>query len=101
MAPASSSKDLNISNALALSHVILAFKWNGEILCFVSCRIVVNTELSGIQLRNLQAAWGLPVLDRIGLIIEIFDQRARTREAKLQVCLLSLQSKRLAHGQRQ
>ncbi len=49
------------------------------------CRIVINTELSGIQLRNLQAAWGLPVLDRIGLIIEIFAQRARTREAKLQV----------------
>ena len=50
-------------------------------------RIVVNTELSGVQLRNLQAAWGIPVLDRIGLIIEIFAQRARTREAKLQVRL--------------
>ena len=55
------------------------------------CRIVVNAELSGIQSRNLQATWGVPVLDRVGLILEIFAQRARTKEAKLQVSV-ALQS---------
>ena len=49
------------------------------------CRVFVNAELSGVQLRNLEAAWGRPVVDRVGLIIEIFAQRARTREARLQV----------------
>lgn len=49
-----------------------------------ACRVLVNAELSGVQLRNLEGAWGLPVLDRVGLIIEIFAQRARTREARLQ-----------------
>jgi 50S ribosomal subunit-associated GTPase HflX len=33
----------------------------------------------------VQAAWGRPVLDRVGLIIEIFGAHAQTREAKLQV----------------
>lgn len=47
----------------------------------------VNAPLSGVQQRNLEAAWGLPVLDRVALIIEIFAQRARTREARLQVCV--------------
>ena len=45
----------------------------------------VNAILSGVQQRNLESAWGLPVLDRMGLIIEIFGQRARSREALLQV----------------
>ncbi len=44
----------------------------------------MDATLSGMQLRNLEAAWGVPVLDRVGLIIEIFAQRARTREARLQ-----------------
>ena len=47
-------------------------------------RVIVDATLSGVQLRNLEAAWGVPVLDRVGLIIEIFAQRARTREARLQ-----------------
>ena len=41
--------------------------------------------LSGVQQRNLERAWGRPVVDRVGLIIDIFAQRARTREAQLQV----------------
>lgn len=49
------------------------------------CRVFVNAILSGVQQRNLESAWGLPVLDRMGLIIEIFGQRARSREALLQV----------------
>ncbi len=44
----------------------------------------VNATLSGVQQRNLSAAWGRPVMDRVGLIIAIFGQRARTREARLQ-----------------
>jgi 50S ribosomal subunit-associated GTPase HflX len=34
---------------------------------------------------TVQAAWGKPVLDRVGLIIEIFGAHAQTKEAKLQV----------------
>lgn len=49
------------------------------------CRVFVNATLSGVQQRNLEVAWGRPVLDRVGLIIGIFGQRARTREARLQV----------------
>jgi hypothetical protein len=54
----------------------------------VRCRVFVNAMLSGVQQRNLEAAWGCPVLDRVGLIIGIFAQRARTREARLQVLCL-------------
>ncbi len=48
-------------------------------------RVIVNAVLTGVQQRNLEAAWGVPVWDRVGLIIKIFGQRAQTREAKLQV----------------
>lgn len=48
-------------------------------------RVFVNAELTAVQERNLEAALGLPVIDRVGLIIHIFAQRARTREARLQV----------------
>jgi GTP-binding protein HflX len=44
-------------------------------------RIFVNHALSGVQQRNLERAFGVPVLDRVALIIEIFSQRARTNEA--------------------
>ena len=74
--------------------------------------VFVNTILSGVQQRNLEAssllckfsslflewqidllpllcdcqrAWDKPVLDRVGLIIEIFNAHAFTKEAKLQV----------------
>ncbi|GAB4821475.1 hypothetical protein N2152v2_008521 [Parachlorella kessleri] len=56
-------------------------------------RVYVNAALTGVQQRNLEAAWGLPVLDRVGLIIEIFGQRARTKKARLQVELASLEYK--------
>ena len=48
----------------------------------------VNAALTPVQQRNLEVAVGVPVLDRVGLIIDIFAQRARTREARLQVMLL-------------
>ena len=47
--------------------------------------VVVDHDLSPSQLRNLKAAAGCEVLDRSGVIIEIFSQRARSREARLQV----------------
>ncbi|KZV29907.1 GTP-binding protein chloroplastic [Dorcoceras hygrometricum] len=83
--------------------------------------IFVNAILSGIQQRNLEAslpiidvfpcfnfhiriitisfnaarrAWGKPVLDRVGLIIEIFNAHAQTKEAKLQAELAALMYKK-------
>ncbi|CAL4918815.1 unnamed protein product [Urochloa decumbens] len=52
--------------------------------------VFVNAILSGIQQRNLEVAWGKPVLDRVGLIIEIFNAHAETKEAKLQSELAAL-----------
>ena len=52
--------------------------------------VVVDHELTPSQLRNLRSACGVEVLDRNGVIIEIFSQRARSREARLQVELARL-----------
>ena len=52
--------------------------------------VVVDHELSPSQLRNLKSAAGVEVLDRNGVIIEIFHERARSREARLQVELARL-----------
>lgn len=46
---------------------------------------IFDCELSPSQLRNMEHILGVPVLDRTGVIIEIFNRHARTREAKLQV----------------
>jgi GTP-binding protein HflX len=53
--------------------------------------VIVNAPLSPIQQRNLERAWNAKVLDRTGLILEIFGRRAQTREGKLQVELAHLQ----------
>ncbi|MFO1122404.1 MAG: GTPase HflX [Hyphomicrobiales bacterium] len=53
--------------------------------------VVVNAQLSPIQQRNLEKAWGAKVLDRTGLILEIFGRRASTSEGVLQVELAHLQ----------
>jgi GTP-binding protein HflX len=47
--------------------------------------VVVDGELSPNQLRNLEKATGVPVLDRTGVIVEIFHRHARSREARMQV----------------
>ncbi len=47
--------------------------------------IIFNDALTPSQIRNLQKEIGKPVLDRTTLILDIFETRARTREAKLQV----------------
>ena len=52
--------------------------------------VVVDTELSPIQQRNLQDAVNARVIDRTQLILDIFGQRAHTREGKLQVELAQL-----------
>ncbi len=53
--------------------------------------VIFNDELSGIQLRNLEEQLGLRVVDRTILILDIFADRATSREGKLQVELAQLQ----------
>jgi GTP-binding protein HflX len=53
--------------------------------------VVVDAALSPVQQRNLERAWKAKVVDRTGLILEIFARRARTREGRLQVELARLQ----------
>ena len=53
--------------------------------------IIFNDELSGVQLRNLEEALGVRVIDRTILILDIFADRATSREGKLQVELAQLQ----------
>jgi GTP-binding protein HflX len=52
--------------------------------------VIVNAALSPVQQRNLEKAWNAKVLDRTALILEIFGERARTREGRLQVELAHL-----------
>ena len=52
--------------------------------------VVVDDALTPVQQRNLEKAWNVKVVDRTGLILEIFARRARTREGKLQVELARL-----------
>ena len=52
--------------------------------------VVVDDSLSPVQQRNLEKAWQAKVIDRTGLILEIFARRARTREGRLQVELARL-----------
>lgn len=53
--------------------------------------VVFNNSLTPSQLRNLQDLLDVPVMDRTTLILEIFESRARTREARLQVETAKLQ----------
>lgn len=55
---------------------------------------VVDADVSPIQQRNLERAWDCKVIDRTGLILEIFGERARTREGNLQVELAALEYQR-------
>lgn len=52
--------------------------------------VIVDTDLSPSQLRNLESATGVTVLDRTGVIIEIFSRHARTKAARLQVEIAKL-----------
>ena len=52
--------------------------------------VVVDWALTPVQQRNLERAWRVKVIDRTGLILEIFGARAQTREGRLQVELAHL-----------
>jgi GTPase len=62
--------------------------------------VLVNHTLSPVQERNLEKAFGRRVVDRTGLILDIFAQRARSHEGKLQVELAQLRhmATRLVRG---
>ncbi len=53
--------------------------------------VIFNDELSPTQIRNLEESLACKVIDRTILILDIFDQRARTKEAQLQVAVAQLQ----------
>jgi GTP-binding protein HflX len=55
---------------------------------------VIDDALTPVQQRNLEKAWEVKVIDRTGLILEIFARRARTREGRLQVELARLSYER-------
>ncbi len=52
--------------------------------------VIVDHAITPVQQSNLEKAWNAKVLDRTGLILEIFGRRARTREGRLQVELAHL-----------
>ncbi|MDM0626252.1 GTPase HflX [Clostridium perfringens] len=52
--------------------------------------VIFDDELSGAQVKNLEANLGVKAIDRTTLILEIFSRRAKTREAKIQVELAQL-----------
>jgi GTPase len=58
---------------------------SGLVKTFEAGIVVMDCALSPVQQRNLEKAWNAKVLDRTGLILEIFGRRARTREGALQV----------------
>ena len=73
------------------------FIGKGKVLEIASMRqteranvVIFDDELSGSQVRNLEAAIGAKVIDRTTLILEIFATRAKTKEAKIQVELAQL-----------
>jgi GTP-binding protein HflX len=52
--------------------------------------VIVNFNLSPVQQRNLEKEWNVKVIDRTGLILEIFSERASTKEGRIQVELAHL-----------
>ena len=56
--------------------------------------VIVDGSLTPVQQRNLERAWNVKVIDRTGLILEIFGARAQTREGRLQVELAHLNYQR-------
>ncbi|WP_039018119.1 GTPase HflX [Halocynthiibacter namhaensis] len=56
--------------------------------------VLIDGPLTPVQQRNLEKAWGLKILDRTGLILEIFSDRAQTREGVLQVEMAALSYQR-------
>jgi GTP-binding protein HflX len=59
--------------------------------------VICDCALSPVQQRNLEKAWNAKVLDRTGLILEIFGRRARTKEGSLQAELEKVKKRRKLH----
>lgn len=80
-----------------LGSVVAAARQGGETATVV---VFVDSALSPVQQRNLERRWNAKVVDRSGLILEIFGERARTAEGELQVELaaLSYQMSRLVRS---
>jgi GTP-binding protein HflX len=55
---------------------------------------IIDAALTPVQQRNLERGWGVKVIDRTGLILDIFGERAATREGALQVELAHLEYQR-------
>lgn len=113
-AEAARSSDARLAEALGLAAAIdLAVLWHGtvplkairpstligsgkvdEIKAIIEEQelelVIVDHPLTPVQQRNLEKAWHAKVLDRTGLILEIFGRRARTAEGRLQVELAHL-----------
>jgi GTP-binding protein HflX len=75
-------------------------EWAGALRALEPNLVVVDGTLTPVQQRNLETEWKTKVLDRTGLILEIFSARARTKEGRLQVELahLSYQKSRLVRS---
>ena len=92
--------DLNVIRAEATPMRVIdsgSFFGSGKVAAFAAEMVdaeidvcVVDTALSPVQQRNLEKAWSVKVIDRTGLILEIFGRRAQTREGILQVELARL-----------
>jgi GTPase len=72
----------------------------GMVKSLAASVVVMDCPISPVQQRNLEKAWSAKVIDRTGLILEIFGRRARTREGALQVELahLTYQKSRLVRS---
>ena len=62
----------------------------GHIAALEADVVIIDASLTPVQQRNLERAWDCKVIDRTGLILEIFGARARTREGQMQVELAAL-----------
>ncbi len=65
-------------------------EFKGLIAALQAGLVIVDHPLTPVQQRNLEKAWDVKVLDRTGLILEIFGARAQTKEGRLQVELAHL-----------
>jgi GTP-binding protein HflX len=80
-------RDLRVSNFFGSGQIKAV---EDECLANGASIIIINANLSPVQQRNLERLWKVKVIDRTGLILEIFGLRAATKEGKLQVELARL-----------
>jgi GTP-binding protein HflX len=80
-------RDLKVSNFFGSGQIKAV---EDECLANGASIIIINANLSPVQQRNLERLWKVKVIDRTGLILEIFGLRAATKEGKLQVELARL-----------